>query len=246
MSRGPQPVFVNQTKKYAEVVGERDYVTTTEPGAHPLFKKFLGEETYKEVLSGIAVECVDVLVYNPQNESFLVGTRQQEPHAGDWVIGGRMYGGKSVADSAAINLKRELGLDIDRRKLRTVGHYNLVWDSREQPPVAVIDDPANPRRIIGQAKGAHDTSTLELYTLSPDELEQLSHNEEYSMLRWLKPEEVLAAPAGDYHPALVDMFEDGLEVVTRPDPAKDEAEQRLRLYGSIATAQSALRQLENK
>lgn len=246
MSREASPTFVNQTKKYAYRVGKRDYVTTANPGEDPLFKKFLGEDVYKEALSSLAIECVDLLVYNPQNESFLIGSRQQEPQAGDWVIGGRMRAGESVEQAAARNAKRELGFAINPRKLRTINHYNIVWDTREQPPVAVMDDETNPRRIIGQSTGAHNTSTLELYTLSPSEAEQLDHNEEYSSLRWIKPEEILDAPEGDYHPCLVDMVRDGFDTVTTPEPPQSAAEQRTRLHGAIATAQMALRHLDQQ
>ena len=243
MPHETHPVFVDQTKKYAHTVGERDYVTTENPYDHPLFKGFIDDKTYQEILSGVAVHCVDMLFYNPQNESFLIGTRQQEPHSGDWVIGGRMRGGESIADAAARNTKRELGIDIDRSKLRPAGHYNIVWDTREQPPTAVLDNEHTPRRIIGHATGAHNTSTLEIYPLSPEELEEISHNEEYSILRWVRPDEVLGAPEGAYHPCLVDMFADGLEAVTIPDPATTVDEARLRLHGQIAVAQAKLRQL---
>lgn len=243
MSQESTPVFVNQTKKYARRVGDRNYVTAAHPSEDPLFKRFIDERVYAEALSGLAIECVDMLIYNPRNESFLIGTRQQEPQAGDWVIGGRMRAGESVQKAAIRNAKRELGLNIDPNKLRTVGHYNIVWDTREQPPVAVMDDEANPRKIIGHSTGAHNTSTLELYPLSFEEVAQLEHNEEYSSLRWIKPEEILNAPEGDYHPCLVDMVRDGLDTVTTPEPPRDIAEQRVRLEGSIAIAQTALRKL---
>ncbi len=239
-------VFVDQTKKYVHVPAEREYVTTSKPDDNPLFRKYVTDEVYAEILSGVVVSCVDLLIYNPKSEKFLIGTRQQEPQVGDWVIGGRMRAGEQIASAAARNVKRELGLEIDSSKLRTVGHYQLIWDSREQKhtPLGVLDDETNPTKIAGYSTGCHMSSTLELYPLDDKELQELDHNEEYSSLRWLSPDEILEAPAGAYHPCLVDMVHDGVETVTTPEPPRDPADQYVRLVGAAATAQSALRRFE--
>lgn len=242
-----QPVFVDQTKKFVRLPNEREYVTTSAPFDDPLFRQRVGsDEVYGQALSSLVIDCVDLLIYNPETEKFLIGTRQQEPHAGDWVIGGRMVAGDTVAEAASRNMKRELGLDINTDKLRDVGHYQLVWDSRAQQhtPLGVLDDETDPHRIIGHSTGCHMASNLELYPLSKAELEQLEHNEEYSLLRWLSPNEILEAPTGEYHPCLVDMVHDGLEVITTPDAPHDAAEQRLRLAGAAATATAALRRFD--
>jgi len=244
-----QSVFVDQTKKFVRIPHEREYVTTSDPAHDPLFRKRIGNDaTYGEALSSLAIDCVDLLVYNPRTEKILIGTRQQEPHAGDWVIGGRMGAGQTIAQSAADNMKRELGLDIDASKLQNVGRYNLIWDSRAQQhtPLGVLDDETSPTRIAGYATGCHMVSNLELYPLDDRELDQLDHNEEFSSLRWLSFGEILEAPAGSYHPCLVDMAADGLEVITKPGAPRDIAEQRLRLAGAAATTASALRQFNTE
>jgi len=231
-------VFVEQTNKFAQEVGDGEYLTSDHRGAEPLFKDFLEESEYRAALNGIVQHCADVLIYDPGAEQFLIGTRDQEPHAGDWVIGGRMRAGETTNQAAAVNVKRELDITIDPERLKKVGDYKFVWDTRAQPSTPMADGTG--RWITG----VHDSTTLNLYPINADERTAIEHNDEYTRLHWLSADEILQAPRGQYHPALVQMINDSLEVLTRPEPPRTANEQRLRLTGQIATAKAALSRLE--
>lgn len=238
MAGEPKAVFVEQTNKFAQLVGDNEYRTSEDTHERPVFKDFLEDSEYRSALNGIVQHCADVIVYDPDSEQFLIGTRDQEPQAGDWVIGGRMRAGETTNEAAAVNVKRELDITIDPARLKRVGDYSFVWDTRAQPSSPMADGTG--RWITG----VHDSTTLSLYPVNADERRAIEHNDEYSRLHWLSADELLRAPSGQYHPALIQMITDSLEVLTSPEPPRTADEQRLRLSGQIATAQAALARLE--
>lgn len=195
-----EPLFVPQTDKYVRKVGPREYVTTDEPHGVVNFQKYASDEGYAEALSSKVIQCVDIVIHDPRRDTILLGTRQQEPHAGDWVIGGGMRAGESVTDAAHRNMERELHVSIDDSLLTRVGDYKFIWDSRAQEPT--LDEAGQ------EIKGCHMSSTLVEYPMSEEDLDLDSFNEEYSNVAWVPVSEILSAAPGVYHPCLVDMVSD--------------------------------------
>ncbi len=200
ITESTSPILVEQTGKYAQRIGEREYMTSDEPHGVVNFKRYADDTAYAEALSTKVIQCVDIIVHDTQRDAVLIGTRQQEPHAGDWVIGGGMRAGESVSMAAHRNMQRELGISIDDELLVTVGNYKFIWDSREQPPVNDEDG--------REVRGCHMSSTLVRYPLSRNAIDLDGFNEEYEGLRWVPTEEILTASEGKFHPCLVDMVID--------------------------------------
>jgi ADP-ribose pyrophosphatase YjhB (NUDIX family) len=205
------PVSLAETNKFARRVrtpdGSTMYVTTDEPYGKILFNPFVPDAAYAEARSSLPNPCSDAVLYDQEKDLVLLGTRQQEPHPGAWVIGGRQRSGESAADAVRKNIKRELDMEVDPSKLRVVGKYELQWDTRAQ---ASTIDPATGQEIAG----CHDISTLYAYPVRQEDF-QLNFNEEYAGIRWVPVQEILKAPNGTYHPALVDMIADACRPTTR-------------------------------
>lgn len=200
-------VYVDQTDKYVSEVGEREYKTVGHPGEELAFTRFAPDEAYAEALSSKVIQCVDIIIVDTAKNKVLIGTRQQEPHAGDWVIGGAMRAGQSTTEAAILNMKRELGVEINQERLKHVGDYKYIWDTRAQPETLNEEEEV--------VTGCHMSATLLMYPVESGELSS-NFNEEYDQLRWMSPFEIVDAEPGTYHPALVQMSYDMLEVITRP------------------------------
>jgi hypothetical protein len=91
-------IYLAQTDKYVTKLGDeksREYLTKTgNDSVLPHFTKFVEEGPYAETLSGKVIQCVDIMVYDPIKSQILLGRRDQEPHSGDWIIGGAMRAGE--------------------------------------------------------------------------------------------------------------------------------------------------------
>lgn len=190
----------------------REYITSRD-GLPPPFLKYLDQDAYKEALSGLVIKCVDTVIYDPGTAKILIGTRDQEPHPGDWVFGGRKYAGQSDAETAVHNLKRELGITIDPKRIQAVGtQYDMIWDTRAQDSIT--------NEQGEEVTGCQMSSSLTALAMTPTELASLTaaHNEEYSGLSWVDASSILEAAPGVYHPAFVDMVYDTMErVITQPE-----------------------------
>jgi ADP-ribose pyrophosphatase YjhB (NUDIX family) len=219
--------YLPQTDKYVGKLSDREYVTVSDPELTiPHFNSFVPSSAYAEALSGKVIQCVDIMVYSPDTNEVLIGRRDQEPHAGDWVIGGGMKAGETVAQAAARNMQRELGEDINKDLLQEVGDYKFVWDTRAQDPTV--------NQSGDEVTSCHMSSTLEMYPVNKDSLDISSFNEEYDELKWVNVLDILNAPEGTYHPCLVDMVTDMLEVETAPNKPSTADEAILRHTGAIA------------
>lgn len=218
-------VFVDQTKKYVEQPSPREYITTSREGDRPAFLRFVGDEAYAEALSGKVIQCIDIAVVDLETERILLGSRDQEPHSGDWVIGGAMRAGESAAEAAQRHMGRELKMQTDSSDFKEVGNYKFVWDSRAQEPIA--NEKGEP------VTSCHTSSTLELYPVSEQEVDLTTFNDEYTELGWVPLIDILNAPEGTYHPCLVDMVQDTVENMSTPEDPKtmEEALLRNRLAG---------------
>lgn len=189
----------------------RTYITTTD-GNRPPFTKFIDEEAYSEALSGLVVKSVDIVIFDPSTGRVLVTDRNQLPHDGAWVPGGRKRAGETDLETACVNLKRELGLDIDEGAFIPMKkNYELIWDTREQPPT--VNE--NGQRVTG----CHMSSSPVMLPIDENSLD-VRHNEEFNGYSWINFEEFLEAPEEIYHPALVQMVTDAFDLYTLPDYAE--------------------------
>lgn len=221
MSIESQKVLHQQTGKIVEFSPEnrnafdtsREYVTSSD-GKHPAFTKFMDDGAYEQAVSTLAIACVDIVIYDPASGRVVVGTRDQEPQKGDWVIGGRMRAGESEHQAAVRNLERELGSQVARladEHLLPIGtHYSMVWDTREQD--GTVNEAGE------TVTGCHMFSCPMALPVAEAKFDSIARpNKEYSALRWEDGFELYEAPAGEYHPAHQDMVFDTLErVATMP------------------------------
>ena len=220
--------YLPQTDKYVSRLDDREYLTVSSPEPTiPHFNNFVPNEAYAEALSGKVIQCVDVMVYSPETNEVLIGRRDQEPHAGDWIIGGAMRAGETAAETASRHMKRDLGIETDKDLLQKVGKdYKFIWDSRAQD--ATINQAGE------EVVSCHMSSTLEIYPIDKDSFDTANFSQEYDELKWVNILDILNAPEGTYHPCLVDMITDTLEKETTPDTPKTVDEAILRHTGAIA------------
>lgn len=203
------PVFLKSTRRWVTEIGPNEWSSTSDPSGEVHFTPggFIeNPDTYGEALSAKVTQCVDTLIIDPVSGEVLVGVRDSEPHAAEWVIGGVMSAGESVLDSQTRLLKKELGLEkIPESSVTEIGNYKFIWDSREQPPTKLKDG--------SEVKGVHQSSTLLAYRVDglKELLDKIQHNEEYGKLRIIKIADILDAPSGTYHPCLVKMVQDAVD-----------------------------------
>lgn len=225
-----EKTYLAQTDKFITRIGGkngREYLTKTgDDDTIPHFTKFVEDGAYAEALSGKVIQCVDALIFDPETEEVLIGRRDQEPHSGDWIFGGAMRAGESVADTASRNLKRELHTTIDPSKLDEVGNYKFIWDSRAQQ--------ATKNEAGDDVVSCHMSSTVLSYPTDKASVDLTSFNEEYDEVKWTKITDIVDAPKGTYHPCLVDMVSDLLEQQTTPEVPKTTQEAIDRHLGAIA------------
>lgn len=226
----PRGEYLEQTNKFITRIGgegSREYLTTADPeGAIPHFTKFVEDGAYAEALSGKVIQCVDIVLFDPDTERVLIGQRDQEPQSGDWIIGGAMRAGETVAETAERNLRRELKLEIDPAQLSTVGDYKFIWDSRAQP--ATKNEEGN------DVVSCHMSSTLEVYPIKEKDIDLEKFNGEYAEIKWVDVFDIVDSRPGTYHPCLVDMVSDLLEKQTAPEAAASTEEAIARHLGAIA------------
>lgn len=92
---------------------------------------FIPEEDYKKILENMPIPCVDVvLVYDGK---FLLGRRINEPAKGQWwTFGGRIFKGEILKDAMLRKAKEEIGIDIDKDKLKLLGADESIFDTSAQ------------------------------------------------------------------------------------------------------------------
>lgn len=193
--------------------GERMYVTS-DTGERPPFKRFISDSAYAEAQSRTVMKTCDVLVYDPGTARVLVATRANEPHRGDWVVGGLQQAGESDKQSVLANIERELGKRVaafaQNDHLQRINQpYNLIWDSREQASSLNEENES--------VTGVHHSPTIFGLAIAEDEFNAWANpNEEFVGMRWEYGFDIIEAPDGQYHPAFQDMVFATLEQITRP------------------------------
>jgi ADP-ribose pyrophosphatase YjhB (NUDIX family) len=171
-------------------------------GTEPLIAAWLPDSIYSQALDALVIACADVApVYRGQ---MLIGHRAWPPQADWWIFGGRMQRGELYQQAAARNILRELfhgrAITLESNRFRIIGVYNLIWDQRAQEP---------------SDAGCQHLSVTMMIRLTREEANNISLNEEYSAVRWIAPDTIIAA--GDaYHPCLVQMARDVRQALATP------------------------------
>lgn len=208
----------------------RHYVTSDD-GSTPAFEPFIPDEAYTAALGGAVIKCVDIVILDPEEGEVLIATRQHEPMAGRRIFGGRKRAGETDAETAVTNMRREFSYSLDPSKLIDTGRqYDEVWDTREQP--------ASIGRKGQLVTGSHTSSAVYVLPVAKKEIDLTGYNEEFSNLQWSPVDQILDAKPGEYHPSVVDMVRDSLDVFTAPiAPATpDEAIERAANHLNVLKA----------
>ena len=179
--------------------GTGTHFITSEGGGNPYKDSTpvrLSDEAYAEALRTLIIACVDIIIVDSQGH-VIIARRQQEPQPDWWVFGGRREASDLDHIASAVRiLRRETGILADRRHfdVQPIGHYDYVWDTNAQD-----DGPC------------HVEATLLLYRIADEEWDLFQANDEYAAVKPVDFEEILGAPAGTYHPALIKMVRDCLD-----------------------------------
>lgn len=145
----------------------------------------LPDKEYGEALDCIVKGCSDMLLLSPDANSVLLGKRIVHPQPDWWFVGGRIFPGETPTQSCCRLLKRELSLDVEPARLRSVCCASLAWGRREQPP---------------QEHGTTDIQIALTLQLTSDEVDRVRLDPaEYSDSKFVPLRDI---EGGDYHPAL--------------------------------------------
>ena len=164
---------------------------------------WLPDRVYNQALDALVVACVDIIpIYRGR---VLLGRRRWQPQADWWIFGGRMRKGELYQAAALRNTARELFSDtdavtIESDRFQLVGVYNLIWDTRAQSPMDA---------------GCHHISVTMMIRLNHLEVTSIHINEEYSEVKWILPEDIIAGTRL-YHPCLIQMAKDARQLLTTP------------------------------
>lgn len=144
---------------------------------------FIPDQAYGEALDSLVLACVDIFVlYDGQ---VLIGKRARQPQADWWLFGGRMRTGERLGESAHRLLKVEAGIDISSDRFEYLTTFASAWKLRAHAP---------------QENGTHTVSTVLYVTLSKEEFEQVTLNDEYDDQQLVSVDELLDDTR--YHPVL--------------------------------------------
>src|SRR5688572_30645285 len=87
----------------------------------------LSVEEYSQMLDSVVMANADVICHTADGK-VLLGVRSDRPLKGKlWIFGGRMKPGESLNDTARRNIKRELGIDANPKRLGISDVYNIMW-----------------------------------------------------------------------------------------------------------------------
>lgn len=138
------------------------------------------EEKYAEALDALVVACVDIVLVH--KGLILLGERSRHPHPDWWILGGRMFRGEYFEDTAQRILAAEGGITVkDKDRFRKIGVANFLWNERAQWPAG---------------NGSQQISITTLLLLKEEEIELLTHNDEYNQFSWVSTETI---KKGDFH-----------------------------------------------
>lgn len=149
----------------------------------------LNNEAYSKALSGLVVNCTDLLPVRRTQAGFeiLLGLRDQDPMRGWWLFGGRQQWRMAPTQSLQKRIEAELGLSIETDRFTFIDVASLPWKTRAQAP---IED------------GCHMSSWVYGVVLNGPEVQRIRPNEEYEESDWFTPKEIAD---GDFHQAVKHM-----------------------------------------
>ena len=79
---------------------------------------WIPDKIYKEFLKNMPVCTVDVLLFDEKNEKILLFKRKNKPAKGYYYsLGGRLWKNKDFDEMAKIQIKKEIGIKINKKKL---------------------------------------------------------------------------------------------------------------------------------
>ncbi len=89
---------------------------------------YVEECVYEQVVENFVIACVDVFIYNPEDSTYFVVLRGQEPAKGIWWLpGGRVNKGESFHDTARRKCAREVGIKNITLEEKIFGPYATLF-----------------------------------------------------------------------------------------------------------------------
>eukprot|EP00927_Polykrikos_kofoidii_P051548 TRINITY_DN45342_c0_g1_i1.p1 TRINITY_DN45342_c0_g1~~TRINITY_DN45342_c0_g1_i1.p1 ORF type:complete len:239 (-),score=39.70 TRINITY_DN45342_c0_g1_i1:94-810(-) len=154
-------------------------------GGFKSHRTFLPDAQYGVALDNVVKGCSDMLLISPDGSKIFLGKRIVHPQPDWWFVGGRIFPGETAIASCRRLLNRELSLDVEPSRFRTVCVQSLAWHMRQQEP---------------KGNGTTDAQVVLSFQLRDDEVEKVVLDpKEYSESDWKSPNEILE---GNFHPAL--------------------------------------------
>lgn len=155
----------------------------------------LSVEEYSQVLDSVVIANADIICYRP-NGDVLLGVRADRPLKNElWIFGGRMKPGESLNDTAARNIKRELGITADPSRLGVSQMYNIMWEGRHEKP---------------QEYGFQTMMTIMTYKCNDQEARAVTAADQtHNGMKWYTKQEILELEKSDQlHPFLPEVLRD--------------------------------------
>ena len=178
---------MKEIKTYTDPIDPIADVTTPD--------QWLSDEVYKEVVQKTVVTCSDAVVTCMNTPGCVyLAKRVAQPQKGLWYLGGRVqFNSATIADSIAINVKRETGMVFpsERFVFLTMNDYKFINSAQGNFP-------------------ARSLSAVFVLELSKEELEQMSQSlldTEYEPGFGLHPFNREQLVEADVHPAILDSFD---------------------------------------
>jgi len=120
---------------------------------------------------------IDLILRDPEGK-VLVGLRTNEPAKGIWFVpGGRIEKDERLADAFARILSVETGLSLPMTQSRLLGVYEHLYDAN---------------RFEAPGYGTHYVVIARELRL--DRRPDIKTDDQHSAMRWMRPDEILAAP----------------------------------------------------
>jgi colanic acid biosynthesis protein WcaH len=128
------------------------------------------EKIYKESIKSLPICSVDVLFFNKEKNRILLFKRSNNPAKG-WYYspGGRLWKNKDFAEMAKIQMKKELEINIDKKKL----FGGLVMTEKF-------------RNSVFSGIGTHNVNIFFGYILKEKEKEDIILDSQHEKFQWMK------------------------------------------------------------
>ncbi len=120
-----QPLKVYEDRSQAEV-SENHIVYCDQPEV----KGFIEKSTYQQAVHQLPIVCVDIFLYNPKLETYLLVYRKNAPAKDTWWLpGGRLHKGESFFEAAKRKCWDEVKVKV--LPLKQLGTYSTVFPDSE-------------------------------------------------------------------------------------------------------------------